>query len=228
MIYSLLYEHRDQLIVMDDIDSIFRDTRAVKLLKLLCQTDPIKQVAWNTAATHLTQGNLPRTFQTRSRVALIANDWETLNANVEAVEDRGHLLFFEPTAEEIHHEVAQWFWDEQIFNWIGANWHLIPDLTMREYVKASELKEAQIDWVTALLRRRLPETTALVAKLKGNARYQSEAQRVQAFIQEGGGSRATYFRHAKQLRFRGKKKQFTIGLKHPRPATEAHQAERAA
>jgi hypothetical protein len=39
-------------------------------------------------------------------VALIGNDWKTLNADVAALEDRGHVLVFEPTALEVHRQAV--------------------------------------------------------------------------------------------------------------------------
>jgi hypothetical protein len=42
-----------------------------------------------------------------------------LNADVAALEDRGHVLVFEPTALEVHHQAAGWFWDQQIFDFVG-------------------------------------------------------------------------------------------------------------
>jgi hypothetical protein len=59
--------------------------------------------------------DVPQRFTTTSRVALIGNDWKTVNADVAALEDRGHVLVFEPTALEVHHQAAGWFWDQQIF-----------------------------------------------------------------------------------------------------------------
>ena len=41
--------------------------------------------------------------------------------------------------------------------------------------------------------------TRLVAELKSDPSYLSEAERVRTFIAQGGGSRATYFNHAKKL-----------------------------
>jgi hypothetical protein len=49
-------------------------------------------------------------FTTTSRVALVGNDWKTLDADVAALEDRGHVLLFEPTALEVHRQAASWFW----------------------------------------------------------------------------------------------------------------------
>ena len=40
----------------------------------------------------------------------------------------------------------------------------------------------------------------LVAELKADPSYPSEKRRIEAFIRAGGGSRATYFNHARKLR----------------------------
>ena len=39
---------------------------------------------------------MPREFTTRSRVVIISNDWKTLNKNVAALQDRGHVFLFQP------------------------------------------------------------------------------------------------------------------------------------
>jgi len=55
-------------------------------------------LSWHTATPILQRRGVPPQFTTTSRVALIGNDWKTLNADVAALEDRGHVLMFEPTA----------------------------------------------------------------------------------------------------------------------------------
>ncbi len=42
---------------------------------------------------HLELG-IPREFTTRSRVVIMSNEWKTLNKNVAALHDRGHVVFF--------------------------------------------------------------------------------------------------------------------------------------
>ena len=91
-----LFENRDRPVVIDDVDSLYTDAAAVRLLKCLCQTDPVKRLAWYSAAAGAGAG-LPREFETTSRVCVIANEWKEINANVAAVQDRGHVVFFEPT-----------------------------------------------------------------------------------------------------------------------------------
>lgn len=36
-------------VVLDNVDDIYRDRDAIRRLKSLCQTDPVKQVSWLTA-----------------------------------------------------------------------------------------------------------------------------------------------------------------------------------
>ena len=45
--YCKAWEHRDQLLVFDDIDGLFRDRDSIRLLKLLCQTERVKTLTWN-------------------------------------------------------------------------------------------------------------------------------------------------------------------------------------
>ena len=111
---------------------------------------------------------IPRRFSTSSRVLIIANDWRTLNVNVSAVEDRGHLLVFEPTALEVHLRTATWFWDQEVFDWIGTHLHLIERPSMRLYYAAWEQKQAGLEWRENLLARWLSGPRLLAAQLRAD------------------------------------------------------------
>jgi hypothetical protein len=108
------------------------------------------------------------------------------------------LVIFEPGPLEVHERTADWFWDQEIFNFIGERLHLISDPSMRHYVAAWELKQAGIDWRSLVLSRCLSGKALLVAQLKASPDYASEAERVRAFIARGAGSRATYFNLSKR------------------------------
>ena len=198
-IYCELWRHRNEPVVIDDIDAIYRDKAAVRLLKCLCQTDDHKTVAWHSDAKTLHRDSIPQTFRTRSRVAIIANQWRTLNANVQAIEDRGHVLFFEPVPLEVHERVADWFWDQEIFDFIGLHLHLMARPSMRHYVLAYEKKQAGLDWRTSLLQRFVSGTARVVANLLADPAYASEEDRVRAFTAVTGHTRSTYFRLKAEL-----------------------------
>ena len=198
-VYCELFRHRHQPIVIDDVDSIYQEPAGIRLLKALCQSEPVKTVAWLSDARFLDREGIPRRFTTRSPLALIANRWPTSNPNLVAVEDRGLRISFEPSALEVHCRTAQWYWDQEIFDYVGAHLHLIERPSMRLYFLAWQLKKAGLDWQGYVRQRLLAGAALLVARLKGDSRYANEAERVAAFVAAGGGCRATYFNHAKKL-----------------------------
>src|SRR5579884_580636 len=198
-IYCEAYLHRHLPLVFDDIDGLHTDRTAIRLLKALCQTEAKKTLCWLTDAASLDRRGIPRRFTTTSRVALIGNQWRTLNTDVAALEDRGHMLVFEPSALEVHRQAAAWFWDQEIFDLVADHLHLLLPPSLRTYRHAFELKQAGLDWRRGVLSRCLSGPALEVARLKADPRFASEAARVQAFVQAGAGCRATYFRHAKKL-----------------------------
>src|SRR6266849_3537944 len=123
-----------------------------------------------------------------------------LHADVAALEDRGHLLLFEPTPLEVHRQAARWFWDQEIFDFIADHLHLTAQHSLRTYCHAWELKRADLDWRQGVLCRCLTGVALAVAKLKANPAFGSEDERVRTFVQSGAGCRASYFRHAQKLR----------------------------
>ena len=157
-------------------------------------------MAWHSDARGLERQGIPREFTTRSRVAIIANEWQTLSRNVVALQDRGHVLFFRPSPLEVHRQTATWFWDQEVFDFVAAHLHLVAHPSLRTYVLAWELKTAGLDWAQAVLNRCVSGAALEVAKLKANASFESEEARVRAFVAADFGCRASYFTYAKKLK----------------------------
>jgi hypothetical protein len=208
--YLLLHAAADLPVLIDDVDSLYRDRDAVRLLKCLCQTDPVRTISWNSDARTLVKKNIPSQFQTTSKVAIVANDWQHRNKDVLALEDRGHLVRFAPDAAEVHRKVAEWFWDQEVFDFLGERLQLIQQPSFRHYIVAAELKQAGLDWKDALLARCLSGKLLVVAQLKASNKYATEEHRAQAFIDAGHGCRATYFNLAKKLPPRVELPQMTL------------------
>lgn len=197
--YAKLYRHRDRFVVIDDVDGLYADRSGVRLLKCLCQTEEEKTVAWNSDARSLDRQGVPREFTTRSLVIIIANDWKALNKNLAALQDRGHVLFFQPGAVEVHRHAGIWFDDAEIYQWFAANLHRVREPSLRHYVRAKELKAAGMDWTAVLADETENPRARLAAGLLGNPAYSSTASRVQAFVEQGGGCRATFFNYRRRL-----------------------------
>jgi hypothetical protein len=198
--YLKLYRERDQLVVIDDVDSLYSDKNGIRLLKCLCQTEETKTVAWHSAARSLDKAGIPREFVTRSCAIIICNDWRTLNRNVAALQDRGHVLVFRPTAAEVHAKASQWFCDSEVLEFFSANLHRIPEPSLRHYLRAAELKRARMDWTQCLPFSPENFRKRLVMELKADRTHATEESRVNEFARREGGCRATYFNYAKRLR----------------------------
>jgi len=197
--YARLYRHRDQFVVIDDVDALYADRSGVRLLKCLCQTEEEKSVAWHSDARSLERQGIPREFTTKSRVVIISNDWKTLNRNVAALQDRGHVLLFQPGAAEVHKKAGTWFDEREIYEWFAANLHRVREPSLRHYVRARELKAAGMDWTEVLAAAAENPRARLAAELLASDAYGSTAARVKAFIEKGGGCRATFFNHRRYL-----------------------------
>jgi hypothetical protein len=197
--YVKLYRNRDQFVVIDDDDALYADRSGVRLLKCLCQTEEEKAVAWHSDARSLERQGIPREFTTKSRVVIISNDWKTLNKNVTALQDRGHVLLFQPTAAAVHAQAGKWFDDREIYEWIGANLHRVREPSMRHYVRARELKAAGMDWTEVLAAEAENPCARLAAELLASDAYGSTTARVQAFVEQEGGCRATFFDYRRRL-----------------------------
>jgi hypothetical protein len=197
--YVKLHRHRDQFVVIDDVDALYADRSGVRLLKCLCQTEEEKAVAWHSDAKTLERQGIPREFVTKSRVVIIANDWRTLDRNVAAPQDRGHVLLFEPDAAEVHRQAGTWFDDPEIYDWFAANLHRVREPSMRHYVRARELKAAGMDWAAVLAAEAENKRERLAAELLASAAYGSTVERVRAFVEQGGGCRATFFNYRRKL-----------------------------
>jgi tRNA A37 threonylcarbamoyladenosine biosynthesis protein TsaE len=80
-LYRELFEHRGDVLVIDDVDQLYSDRDAVGLLKCLCQSEEVKTVAWHSASSKLAKAGIPLEFDTRSKVAIIGNTWKQANVN---------------------------------------------------------------------------------------------------------------------------------------------------
>ncbi len=141
----------------------------------------------------------PREFVTKGRVIISSNDWKTLNSNVSALQDRGHVLVFLPSTAEVHRKAGEWFQDQEIYEWFGANLHRIGEPSFRYYVRAGELKAAGMDWTEVLAAEAENLRARLAAEILASSYYRTTMDRVRAFVAQGGGCRATFFNYRRRL-----------------------------
>ena len=78
--------------------------------------------------------------------------------------------------------------------------HLIPELSMRHYLRAFELKQAGIDWVSVTLSDSVPEKALAISKLLADSQFKEERQRVARFRELGYGNTTTFYKWRKRIR----------------------------
>jgi len=202
-LYQLLHRHRDEMVVIDDLDGLYADRGMVRLIKALCNTDPVKTLRWHSRHPDIgcEPGKVPAEFQTRSQVCLIANEWKTLNANIAAIEDRGIVIDFRPNAGEVHVRTRGWFDDPVVYDYIERHLGLIARPSMRHYVHGRCLREAHPNrWQSMLLELMgVDPRVRVLATLLDDARYRTQEERAVAFESMGLGDRSTYYRWKKKL-----------------------------
>jgi len=199
-LYQKLWECHDRPVVLDDLDRLYADPDCVRMLKPLCCGIGQKTISWITNATR-SGGDVPDHFTTSSHVALIANEWRSLNANVRALEDRAIIVLFDPPSKEVHRQAKGWFDDDEVYRFIEGWVDFVPALSLRHYEKGRRLRRAGFaDWRESLKRMMRPDLQALtVFELQKDAALPTEDARVKRFCHLTGCSRATYFRVKSRL-----------------------------
>lgn len=202
-IFQLLYQERDQPVVIDDLDGLYSDRGMVRLIKGLCNTDQVKTMRWHSRHPDIGWGpdKSPPEFDTKSPVCLIANQWKTLNSNIQAVEDRAIVIDFCPPVGEVHCQVKEWFEDQHVYKFIEEHLALITRPSMRYYKHGQTLREAHPQrWKSMLLELMgVNEKLRIIIALQDDDQFGSEEERAKEYVSRGLGDRSTYFRWKQRL-----------------------------
>ena len=132
-----------QVVDLRRLKRLWAESNGRFLLRNLTENKPIKTVS---CADNKSLG-VPKQFETSSRVCLIMNRFAFGDtAEYDAIADRADMVYFDPTPAEVHANAAVWFWDQEIFDFIGRHLNLFgADKLWRTYVKAYERRQKG-DW----------------------------------------------------------------------------------
>ena len=101
------------------------------------------------SARQLENEGVPRKFNTRSRLVIIANAFEFGgHQETAAIIDRAQLFVFDPTPKEIHRQVGKWLrnGNREVYDFIGKRLNRMENLSARTYIRAAEQRAAGLDW----------------------------------------------------------------------------------
>ena len=211
------YRHRDAPICIDDADAFFADAQLREQTKHISETDKYKLMAHRTLSKELVAQAVPQEFWTRSPVCLIRNVWDSNDPISQAIESRGTVVVFEPTWAEAYAYIGEWYWDQEIYDYLWERLPLLREPDIRLVAKAYDLKVANIPglpWQLVIDRHAADTAHILVAEyLKKDIReFGSEEQRIEAWMAAvkardpgAAASRATWHRYRNEIEFAGRK-----------------------
>ncbi len=194
-------ENQDKLLIIDDVDGLYREASGQRLLKNLTNPKTPKAVYWTSDAP--ANRGLLKSFETTSKVCIIDNAWNAGNEHITALEDRFRLFLFDPSAPEVHREMGlqDWFGDDEIYVFVGENLCFLPELSARAYVKAAKAKAASEDWREYLLKNHVRghDLQLLLMEYDNQWRDRPTGEKVEEWMRRTGCCRATYFNRRNAL-----------------------------
>jgi hypothetical protein len=191
-----------KLLVFDDAEGLWSTDNGKHLLRQLTQHSVHKYIQWLSTVKELDRNGIPNNFTTTSKCAFLMNRFVASSNDhfYAAILDRGHVFYFDPPTLERHKYVATWFHDQEIHDFVGANLHLVNNLTARTYNLLDQKKRAEHDWRQYFFDRFCHESVLqTVQQLENDGSFQNVEQKVQEFIRRGLGCRRTYFNCKNEL-----------------------------
>jgi hypothetical protein len=201
--YVEAYKHIDQPILVDDAEPLFQQPEGLRFLKEIGSTEQWKLVTRDTKEFTKPSSKVPPRFMTSSPVCVITNevDWKEGSVQLQAVFDRAIKYTFAPTALEIYHFVPEWFWDQEIFDFVARHYPYLAEPTCRLFYNTWVEKNAGRDWQKYVLGRVFgPDSLeARVAEVFAENPAADRQEMVRLLVAGGIGSRATCYRHYNAL-----------------------------
>ena len=201
------FDNLHRLIVISDGEGLWVTDNGKELVRQFTEQRLDKWISWPTTCSQL--GEYPQQYRTTSRVAFILNRWidHPSDPFYEKTVDRGNLYHFDPTPYGIHGYVAEWFWDQDVFDFIGSHLHHVVNLTCRAYNNAVGWKAAGEPWQRYFLARYTDDDPKWkVQELENDPNLESVDAKIMAFKQATGLSRKTYFNYKQELTHAGQLK----------------------
>ena len=198
--YAKLYRHNDEFVVIDDVDALYADRigRAAPQVPLPDRGRKDRRLALRRPE--------PRAPAHPARV----HDQEPGRDHLERLADaeqerrgtpgsRARAATFSRRPPRCTRRPGRGSTTQEIYGWFAKNLHRVREPSFRHYVRAKELKAAGMDWTAVLAAEDQNPRARLAAELLESTAYDSTAARVAAFVQQGGGCRATFFNYRRRL-----------------------------
>lgn len=199
--YELCYALRNQPLVLDDCDSMMCDRLTREMIKILCETDSVKKLRWDTKVAEQDEAIHPTEFETSSPVCLITNSWQDDSIS-EALESRAEFVYFNPTWHEVYKQASTWFDDQEIFDYLRENIPNMKSPDMRILVKARQRKRANMPllrWKDVINNHLDDSEGQLVRDLLRDPAYKNNAARGKIYCDKTGKTIQNWYYRVRHL-----------------------------
>jgi len=150
-LYKILYENRFKTIVLDDIDSVFKDDTSLNLLKAALDSYSKRIVTWNSVS--FADDGLPEKFEFFGQIVFITN--KSLAKLDGAVKSRSLTVDVSMTTDEKidrMREISKVMLPEislstknKVVDFIGENSDIVKELNLRTLIKGIKIFESTGD-----------------------------------------------------------------------------------
>lgn len=207
-LYAFLYQHKDKVILLDDVMGIFDNEISLSiLLSALWSSTKIRTVQYRTTSKVFEELGLTESFEFSGKIILLTNNVNFTNQFMAALRDRSFFYNLEFTYEEklqfmgklieIEHEKLNFGQRKEVLNAIiSLSSPATESFSFRTLLKAYSLRQFCEEW-KEMLKVILPVDAAMLFVWQCIKDKISDGWK--GFILEGFGSRATFFRMKKIL-----------------------------
>lgn len=156
-LYKFLYDHRKDVIVFDDADSVFQTESSCNILKAILDTTGPRVVAWYSGAL---DDEVPSEYCFEGKVIFISN--RVMERIPDPIQSRAMLLDLSFTKEELVHRMRElapimcpYLSEDQrssLLDHIEEHVHMFKNVSLRTLSKAGKIVEANVtDWRDTVL-----------------------------------------------------------------------------
>jgi hypothetical protein len=203
-LYIMGFKFRDLPILIDDVDCLLYNEQNISLLKMFCETREVKRVSWLSTCGILREQGVPLSYETKSKVLILTNDFRVLSKKLGALQDRGWYIQFNPTDEKILNKIKEikGYCDFNLNNdEINKVYDLIEKyssfckFSLRSFVKGLSLfkhcKNMKTDWRDILLHE-MKVNSKLILIGKCIDSHNSDKERIKMWEDSGFSRRSFY------------------------------------
>lgn len=156
-LYQLLHDNQNSLIVLDDMDSCWKDAVSLNLLKAALDSYDRRVVSWHSANTD--RGGLPSSFEFKGSIIFVSNlpaskldpavVSRTITANLELTNNE-IIDRMAGIAEDVEHKIPMEM-KQEVIEFLRDNADKFNALSLRTFLQACRLRKSSQNWQQMIL-----------------------------------------------------------------------------